>query len=92
MSYPWIRAHDWAGVPTDEFPKLNSWLERIAARDAVQKGLDVPTGSGKMSTDPKEMERRAKEAQEWVSRALTAATKTLPNTAEQIMKDQQKKD
>lgn len=38
----WVRGHDWAGVPLDPYPNIQRWLEPIAARPAVQRGLAVP--------------------------------------------------
>ena len=40
--FSWVRGHDWAGVPLDEYPELYRWKEAIAARPAVQRGLAVP--------------------------------------------------
>jgi hypothetical protein len=31
-----------AGATIDDKPNLKAWFERIAARPAVQRGLDVP--------------------------------------------------
>lgn len=41
-TYPWVRLHDWAGVPLEGLPHLQDWCERLAERPAVQHGLDVP--------------------------------------------------
>ncbi|KZV73689.1 glutathione S-transferase-like protein [Peniophora sp. CONT] len=41
--WPWIRIHAYSVVDTlDEWPNLKAWKERIAARPAAQKGIDVP--------------------------------------------------
>ena len=37
--YPWLKAAAVFGQEMTEFPQLNAWLERIAARPAVQRGL-----------------------------------------------------
>ncbi|CAB4380114.1 unnamed protein product [Rhizophagus irregularis] len=43
MSYPMVRGHFFSGVESiDEFPNLKAWIERIDARPATQKGLNVP--------------------------------------------------
>ena len=38
----WVRAHEWAGVDISDLPNLTAWLERIAARPAVQRGIQIP--------------------------------------------------
>ncbi|GES86039.1 glutathione S-transferase [Rhizophagus clarus] len=44
ISFPWVRAHFLTGISSiDEFPNLKTWIERIYARPAVKKGLNVPT-------------------------------------------------
>ena len=40
--FSWINWAEWAGVEVKEFKQLKTWLDRINARPAVQKGLDVP--------------------------------------------------
>ncbi|KAH7887805.1 glutathione S-transferase [Phlebopus sp. FC_14] len=41
--FPWVRIHKHAGVETlDAFPNVKAWVERLAARPAVQVGLAVP--------------------------------------------------
>lgn len=41
-TFPWVRRHAWAGVEIDDLEHLGRWLEEMAARPAVQRGLDVP--------------------------------------------------
>ncbi len=41
----WARTAGWTGVDIAPFPHLAAWLERIAARPAVQRGLNVPETS-----------------------------------------------
>lgn len=41
-TFPWVRSHEWAGVSLEGLPHLQAWLERIAGREAVQRGLAVP--------------------------------------------------
>lgn len=41
-TFPWVRVHDWAGVSVDGLEHLQRWLDAIAARPAVQRGLQVP--------------------------------------------------
>ncbi len=41
-TYPWVRAHRWAGVEVDDLTALKRWLASMEARPAVRRGLDVP--------------------------------------------------
>ncbi len=41
-TFPWVRAHAWAGVSIEGLPNLARWLAAIEARPAVQRGLAVP--------------------------------------------------
>lgn len=41
-TFPWVRGHEHIGVSIDGLPGLAAWLERIEAREAVQRGLAVP--------------------------------------------------
>lgn len=41
-TYPWLAIHDWSGVSVDGLPALQRWMQAMAARPAVQKGLRVP--------------------------------------------------
>lgn len=41
-TYPWLAVHDWAGVGVDGLPALQRWMDAVAARPAVQKGLCIP--------------------------------------------------
>jgi GSH-dependent disulfide-bond oxidoreductase len=41
----WVRTANWTGIDMAQFPHLNGWQARIAARPAVQRGLNVPEAS-----------------------------------------------
>ena len=41
-TYPWVAIHDWSGVSVDALPALQRWMDAIAERPAVQKGLRTP--------------------------------------------------
>lgn len=64
-TWPWVRVHDWAGVSVDGLPHLQRWLEAIAQRPAVQRGLDVPFPQ---KSDKGADEERIKSAQSIVQR------------------------
>lgn len=40
--YTWTRAYYWANVSVDGLPHLQEWLERIDARQATQRALEIP--------------------------------------------------
>jgi GST-like protein len=39
--FPWMRNHRALGIDIGEYPKVREWLEDIAARPAVERGLQV---------------------------------------------------
>ncbi len=41
-NFAWARTHKWPGVEIDGLDNLAAWLERIASRPAVQRGLQKP--------------------------------------------------
>ena len=41
-TYPWVAIHDWSGVSVDALPALQRWMDAVAARPAVQKGVRIP--------------------------------------------------
>jgi glutathione S-transferase len=41
-NYSWVRIHAWAGLEIDGLDHLKRWMDAIAARPAVQRGLAVP--------------------------------------------------
>ena len=38
----WVRTHKWSGVEVDRLPNLQEWMERLADRNACQKGTKIP--------------------------------------------------
>ena len=41
-NFAWARTHEWPGVSIDGLDHLSRWLEAIAARPAVKRGLQAP--------------------------------------------------
>jgi len=41
-TFPWVRGYDWSGVSIDGLDNLRRWLDALAARPAVQRGLEIP--------------------------------------------------
>lgn len=58
-SWPWARIGDKLGQDFAQFPKLTAWLDRIAARPAVQRGL---AAIAHLSSRPSAGSQEAKEA------------------------------
>ena len=54
-TYPWLCFADWCGVPCDDFPNVVRWMDSLAARPAVVRGMNVPP-----NVDDDERLRRAK--------------------------------
>ena len=41
-TFPWARAYPWAKVSVDGLDHLQAWFDRIDARPAVQRALNIP--------------------------------------------------
>ena len=41
MNFGWLRVAHYAGVQLDAYPAVQAWVERIAARPAVVRGLQA---------------------------------------------------
>ena len=41
-TYPWARAYPWARVPINGLTHLAAWFDRIGARPAVRRALQIP--------------------------------------------------
>ncbi len=55
-TFPWLRNWQNQGVALDEYPHVKKWFEGIAARPAVQRGVQVLTALRKPITDDKARE------------------------------------
>ena len=44
-SFPWVALHGWLGIELDAFVGLRRWYERLKARPAIRRGMDVPPKS-----------------------------------------------
>ncbi|WP_044560375.1 glutathione S-transferase N-terminal domain-containing protein [Azospirillum sp. B4] len=40
-TFPWLRLHDRYGIDLADFPHVRRWIDAIAARPAVQRGLEL---------------------------------------------------
>ena len=54
--FPWLRSWQNQGIDWADFPKLKAWFDTIAARPAVQRGVDVLAGLRKPLHDDKARE------------------------------------
>ena len=41
-AYPWVFRHRFQEIDMARFPALTAWLDRVAARPAVQRGMNIP--------------------------------------------------
>jgi GSH-dependent disulfide-bond oxidoreductase len=64
-NWSWVRGYKWSGVTLDGLPNLERWLNLIAQRPAVKRGVDVP-----VPVDLDEMLRKADEARAKVASIL----------------------
>ena len=46
-NWSWIRSHRWARVPTDGLDHLERWMDRMRARPACARGLNIPPSPGR---------------------------------------------
>ncbi len=54
--FPWLRSWKNQGVEISEFPHLKGWFDEIAARPAVQRGVEVLAQARKPQLDDKARE------------------------------------
>ncbi len=55
-TFPWLRSAERQGVDWAEFPNAKRWFDEIAARPAVQRGVEVLANLRKPLTDDKARE------------------------------------
>ena len=51
--FPWLRSWKNQGIDWAEFPHLKGWFDEVAARPAVQRGVEVLASQRKALTDDK---------------------------------------
>ncbi len=54
--FPWLRSWQNQGIDWADFPHVKAWFDRIAARPAVQRGVEVLAGLRKPLRDDKARE------------------------------------
>ncbi|MDT8990073.1 glutathione S-transferase N-terminal domain-containing protein [Curvibacter sp. APW13] len=66
-NFAWVRTHRWSGVPVDDLPHLQRWLDQIRQRPAVERGLQAPPSNLELRRDGSEAaEKFAQEARKMV--------------------------
>ncbi|MEM7468989.1 MAG: glutathione S-transferase N-terminal domain-containing protein [Pseudomonadota bacterium] len=45
-NWSWVKAHRWARISVDGLNHLQRWIDAIAERPAVQRGIEVPPPAG----------------------------------------------
>jgi GST-like protein len=53
-NWSWVKTHRWARIPVDGLEHLQRWIDAIADRPAVQRGIEIPPPAGS-STKQKAM-------------------------------------
>jgi GSH-dependent disulfide-bond oxidoreductase len=51
--FPWVRSWENQGIDWADYPTLKAWFDRVAARPAVQRGVQVLANARKPLTDDK---------------------------------------
>lgn len=54
--WPWIDAHEWAGISLEEFPNLKRWHKWVGERPAVLRGKNIPPRKEKDAFDKNRIE------------------------------------
>ena len=50
-TWPWVRIYDWSGASIEGLDALQAWLDKIAQRPAVIKGMTVPVKSERLQDE-----------------------------------------
>ena len=62
-NWSWVRTYKWSGISIDGLTALRSWMDRIAARPACQRGVEVPMKIPNLGEDDDASKDFAKGAQ-----------------------------
>jgi GST-like protein len=49
-AWPWAVTHEWSGIDISGLDNLQSWLERVGQRPAVQRGRKIPPRATRQET------------------------------------------
>jgi glutathione S-transferase len=56
-TWPWVSIHGWSGVPIDDLPNLQRWVEAVGKRPAVQKGRAIPQPPADTETSAEDLKK-----------------------------------
>ncbi len=45
-NWSWVHTHRWSRVPVEGLDNLQAWIERVRARPAVKRGVEIPPPAG----------------------------------------------
>ncbi len=54
--WPWINAHEWAGIDIEKYKNLKRWFKTVGKRPAAKKGKNIPPSSRKKDSDKERIE------------------------------------
>ena len=75
-TWPWVAAHDWAGIDWSDMPHLQAWFHTILARPGIEKGRHVPSRHTALDkTTPEELEAFSNAARAWVQKGMAEDAK-----------------
>jgi len=46
--WPWVSRYEWHQIDLADYPNVRAWYQRLLAREAVQKGYQVPKNVGEI--------------------------------------------
>lgn len=46
--WPWASRYEWQNIDLADYPNVRAWYQRLLARDAVQRGYQVPKDMGEI--------------------------------------------
>lgn len=65
-NFSWMYVHFMAEQSLDDLPHVKAWMERIASRPAVQRGLDVPDKFDReLTKDPEKQKEMIEHVRSW---------------------------
>lgn len=71
----WVNGIERLSVSLDQFPSIRAWLERVLARPAVLRGLNVPDAEPKRATALDEIDDKTKSSRAELKKLVDAAKK-----------------
>ena len=65
-TWPWVSGYGWGGLSIDGLEYLGNWLDRVAARPAVQRGRNIPEPVNHDKLSEEEQRKMAQEVRKIV--------------------------